>query len=71
MQTECKHLVVVTPIGDQFEEPAFLQGIQDLLGKAYPEYRFAIVVDSEFRDDSFVLAAASGHCGPRIAANVR
>ena len=56
----CRDLIVVPPIGAQFETPAFLAEIRNLLDDAYPDYDFTITTQSEFRDDSLVLIPVLG-----------
>lgn len=48
----CKDMIVVPPIGAQFETPEFLAEISALLDDAYPDYDFTITTVSKFRDDS-------------------
>ncbi|ESY36976.1 hypothetical protein X746_28475 [Mesorhizobium sp. LNJC380A00] len=59
----CKDMIVVPPIGAQFETPEFLAEISALLDEAYPDYDFTITTISKFRDDSFVLIPRLGSVG--------
>ncbi|MER9692007.1 hypothetical protein NKJ16_08720 [Mesorhizobium sp. M0179] len=54
---------MVPPIGAQFETPAFLAEIREVLDDAYPDYDFTITTESQFRDDSFVLIPVLGSVG--------
>ncbi|MER9758509.1 hypothetical protein [Mesorhizobium sp. M0138] len=59
----CKDMIVVPPIGTQFETPEFLAEISALLDDAFPDYDFTITTVSKFRDDSFVLIPMLGSVG--------
>lgn len=59
----CKDLIVVPPAGAQFETPEFIADIRKLLYRAYPNYDFTITIESQYRDDGFVLIPVIGMVG--------
>jgi hypothetical protein len=59
----CRELIIVPPHGAAFDDPGMLRQIKETLDRAYPEYRFMVSTDNQFRDDAFTIIPVLGSAG--------
>ncbi len=60
MPDQCRELLVIPPHGEEFNEPETLKRIKEAVSARFPDYVFQVGIESQFRDDSFVLIPVMG-----------
>jgi len=57
---ECRDLIIIPPIGDEYDQLEFQRVIEVVLAREFPGYRFTMLLDRSLRTRSFTVIPVLG-----------